>query len=986
MFKKWIAAFCLLFSGAVIIAGDVVIEKAVPMSNDGKTSLVVFYEGAPQLSFFALDTTEGVFSVDFPGATSEVDFSALAFPQVEKIVQEPLDVDAESGIRVRFFLNGSVNCSVYDGAQGEVTLFFKSELPETEAAVVTAHEEVESLPQSAQPVVTQLDGGDGLKRLAHVDAADYDDYGVLRLSVAGLKEYRTFYLKEPNRFVIDLKETLVRMNEPNIRVEGALLQQVRVRQFQREPQPITRCVLDLSGKVPVTIRETEGGLALVYGVDETRLAQAVAFLESNAADLKEAVAEATIVEEPAAEVVVADVADTVSEVSEASVAETATETPQHDTNDETVAVSTNEQVEPLSQASAAAVTEAADVQTEAHEALAVEPEPAAIESAARAISAEADTTDAVQMVTEPSVSAAREVDVPVQNLPVVAEVEAPAAGVSQPAAETAEAGSVGSSLPVFEEAMTAMDAFEKNKIVASAEKADDVMPSFTMVSDLDEEVTDALAGENASGKESLYKMMKGQRSTHYELGTIVVTNTAIESSKLLEMRPMLQDGEGDSKDFASLFEENDDPYETIDGGEVEYRGEEISIIDVKDADVVDLLRFIADQVGINLYVDSSVRDVRATYRFRNIPWDQALDIILTNANLDKQFQNGVLRVATTDKFRREEEARAELRLQRELAVDPVTVTFPLSYANAKEVVPIVEEYLSQRGIILMDERTNTLIIVDIPKKMTAIRTLIKKLDKMISQVTIEARVVESSRRFLRELGVQWGLNGNYSPELGTDTGLDFPNRVGVGGPRQGTVGQSGLAGGYAVNLPVVAENPAGIGLSLGNFLDNFKLDISLQMLESDGEGQIISAPKVTTQNNQTATIKNGQKIPIQTVQRGTVTTTFIDAVLELHVTPHITADETIILDVKVDKSQADFSRTVNGNPVITVREAETKLLVRNGGTAVIGGIFTLNEQSSGSGVPKLRNVPFLKRLFGYESEQFENDELLIFITPKIVKY
>jgi type IV pilus assembly protein PilQ len=240
------------------------------------------------------------------------------------------------------------------------------------------------------------------------------------------------------------------------------------------------------------------------------------------------------------------------------------------------------------------------------------------------------------------------------------------------------------------------------------------------------------------------------------------------------------------------------------------------------------------------------------------------------------------------------------------------------------------------------------------------------------------------------LGIQWGLTAQYAPEIGTETGVDFPHRVNVGGPVIGrprsTLG--GPEGGYAVNFPVVAENPSGFGLTLGNFLDNFKLDISMQLLESEGQGQIISSPKITTQNNRTAVITNGQRIPIQTIQRGTVTTRFIDAVLELQVTPHITADETIIMDLVVDKSEPDFTRAAGagGNPIINVSRAETQVLVKNGGTAVIGGIFSLTEQVSESGIPTLRKVPILRRLFGNTSKQYNNQELLIFVTPKIVKY
>jgi len=514
----------------------------------------------------------------------------------------------------------------------------------------------------------------------------------------------------------------------------------------------------------------------------------------------------------------------------------------------------------------------------------------------------------------------------------------------------------------------------------------DGMPKFEMAGEVDTEMQAFL---DKKPDKSFYGMMKDVRSTHREIGQVVVTNSAISNSKALtEMRSMQEDEEViPGEDFTALFKaEEDIGVETLTGENKDYKGFEISIIDVKDADVVDLLRFIADQVGINLYVDSSVPPLTATYRFRNIPWDQALEIILANANLDKEFRNGVLRVATMEKFRAEEVARALLRTQRELNVPRETVTFSLNYAKAEDVLPLVENYLSARGNILMDERTNMLIIQDIPSGMTTIRALIKKLDRMIAQVSIEARLVETTKRFLRELGIQWGLSAEYSPEQGTDSGLDFPNRLGVGGPDIGSRSPGGLQGGYAVNLPVVAENASGIGLTLGNFLDNFKLDVSLQMLESEGFGQIISSPKITTQNNKTALIKNGQKVPIQTIQRGTITVTYIDAVLELQVTPHITSDETVIMDVVVDKSEPDFTRTVDGNPVINIRRAETKVLVKNGGTAVIGGIFTLNEQNSEDGIPGLRKIPFIQRLFSHELTSYENQELLIFVTPRIVKY
>ncbi|QTD53016.1 type IV pilus secretin family protein [Sulfidibacter corallicola] len=930
------------------------------------------------MSFFALDATEGIFSIDFPGVYSKVDFSQLSFPQISEVIQEPLDVDANSGIRLRFVIRDQVKCSVFEGAEGEVTLFFESE--DHVAETLAATEEA-PVGESAVPVSFALDGVPGKKRLNGLTLAAQERTGVVRLAVDGLQNYRQFFLSNPDRFVLDLEETIADLQENTLTADSALIQRVRVSQFRISPKPITRCVLDLQRPAHIQVLQVDGGVAVAFADQKEALTTLVSTLEmgmgaARTAQVVDSPQEPEIevpaqVEEPiAAEDEMAsagvaaledhtDIAPVIEEPAD-EIEETRTEMVADTAMDDFSTDSAPESLPAPEQVTAPVV------EPVAAQVAVVEEKPAA--------TIEKTPTATIE-------------ESPAQTSNVATAAAAPAPIVEEPAAVPADNG-IAAELDGFgsEQARTELPQVREVAVSRNDQapaKVDLPKPQFEIASDMDMEMRDFVAEDQ---EDSFYGMMRNVRSNHRELDTIIVTNNAIESSKLREMRPM-QQAEGESEDFATLFSEDEDSdYETIDGGEQEYRGFEISIIDVKDADVVDLLRFIADQVGINLYVDSSVGTIKATYRFRNIPWDQALDIILTNANLAKEFKNGVLRVATTEKFRQEEIARAQLRTQRELSVPPETVTFPLSYAKAPEVVPIVEQYLSPRGTILMDERTNTLIIEDIPKRMVAIRALIKKLDKMISQVTIEARIVESSKRFLRELGVQWGLSATYSPELGTNTGLDFPNRVGVGGPLIGNTSPGGLQGGYAVNFPAVSENPSGIGLSLGNFLDNFKLDISLQMLETSGEGQIISAPKITTQNNKTATIKNGQRIPIQTIQRGTITIRYIEAVLELHVTPHITSDETIIMDVVVDKSEADFTRAVGGNPVINVRRAETRLLVKNGGTAVIGGIFTLNEQTSEEGIPTLRKVPFIRRLFGHELKQFENQELLIFITPRIVKY
>ena len=423
---------------------------------------------------------------------------------------------------------------------------------------------------------------------------------------------------------------------------------------------------------------------------------------------------------------------------------------------------------------------------------------------------------------------------------------------------------------------------------------------------------------------------------------------------------------------------------TIAGGQKKYVGEKIGLIDIKDIDIRDLLRYIADFAGLNLIVDSSVEGT-ATYRFKNIPWDQALDIILKDKGLGSELQNGVLRVATLDKFRKEAEERRKLKEEKELAVDTQTIAKSLSYAKAKEVEPILKSFLSKRGQIIVDERTNTVIITDIPKKIPPILEMIDLLDRANTQVLIEARIVETKKVFAKEIGIQWGFTGIYDSSLGTQTGMSFPNTIRVGGtvnPTDGSIGDIGS--GYAVNLPAI-NTTSSIGLMLGNVLGSFSLDMVLSAMENEGMGRILSRPHVVAQNNKTAVIESGARIPIQTIQNNTVTVKYINASLKLEVTPQITAEGTIIMDLNVKKEEPDWTHTVQGNPTIITRNANTQVLVKDGGTTVIGGIFQVNDQNSNDYVPGLRNIPLLSWLFRHKLESSENNELLIFITPKIVK-
>lgn len=1016
MKRKILGMLPALMAVGFLLGGDATINQVVTFTNDNKTSVVINYSGTDELRFFAVDAAEGVFTLDLPGTFSKFDFSTLAFPQVNKVMQVPLDPDSASGISVRFFLARQVTYKVFEADAGELVLFFETQ---PDAIDVADNQPVDTVPAdlSSESIATGeatavLEGRDGEQRLHRLAVVQNDNGGRMYLSVDGTSRHKTFFLSNPKRFVLDLHDTVLGLDSGDLILDGPLVAGVRVRQFQSHPTPICRMVLDLQGETNVNVQPTADGFVVVYAGTANQLDQMMVQSDTQKDQASEdgiviAATEKNTVENGVDAALTAfeseQPEDTLHQVSQddetftnndsvavtdALIDDTVTADVTEDQSEVTITTepSVDEQADVAATETSAvdsqdkiAFTEPAATNRDNHSAAVDSTDDNTYNSSNDEVSADSTASSSLETGQAESTSTS-------QTDPLVATESAPI--------QNKEGGNLDDDDTSYQFSEPT-DSYADDS--ATIENAVNSEPQYTQVrplpkskvsaaSDVDAEMDNFL---DEDGNQTFYDMMRDVPSGRKNTDPVVVTNRAIQDSKneLTESR-LMQDEATEAEDFAELFREDTATVERIDGEETEYRGFEIAIIDVKDANVVDLLRFIADQVGINLYVDSSVGDIKATYRFRNIPWDQALDIILTNANLDKEFRNGVLRVATTEKFRQEEQARAQLRLQRELSVPTETVTISLNYADAAEVVPIVQEYLTPRGKVLMDERTNTLIIEEIPKRMTSIRTLVRRLDTIIPQVTIEARMVETNKRFLRELGIQWGLGGEFSPELGTDTGLSFPNRVGVGGPVVGLpegVG-TGPRGGYAVNFPVTGDNASGIGLTLGNFLDNFKLDISLQMLETEGYGQIISSPKVTTQNNKTALIKNGQQVPIQTIQRGVVTIRYIDAVLELQVTPHITSDETIIMDIVVDKSEPDFTRTVGGNPVINIRRAETKVLVKNGGTAVIGGIFTLNETTNESGIPTLRKVPILKRLFGSELESMENQELLIFVTPQIVKY
>jgi type IV pilus assembly protein PilQ len=441
---------------------------------------------------------------------------------------------------------------------------------------------------------------------------------------------------------------------------------------------------------------------------------------------------------------------------------------------------------------------------------------------------------------------------------------------------------------------------------------------------------------------------------------------------------------------------------TVSGGQKVYTGHPISL-DFKDGDLQDIFRLFADISGLNVVVNPGVSG-KVTLKLTEVPWDQALDLILKTNGLGYTLEDNVIRIAKLTDLQREEQERRKLAEEQALAGDLLVQNFRLSYAKAQELEPTIKRVaLSPRGQIITDVRTNTMIVTDLAANLEKSRGLIADLDRATPQVEIEARIVVTSRTFLQQYGIQWGFLNQQTAAFGNTTSLAFPHSVILNGAPAGNgtgglpADQTGLAPaggigptgrGYAVNLPASAFNSA-IGISLGNILGNFSIDAALTALENSGRSRTLSTPKVTTQNNQPAEIKQGVQIPIQTVANNTVTVVFKDAVLTLKVTPQITEAGTVILTLEVENNSPDFSRTVGTGatavPPINTQSAKTIVLVRDGATAVIGGIYQSSEENARAQTPFLGNIPILGYLFRNRTLRTANQELMIFVTPRIIK-
>ena len=405
-------------------------------------------------------------------------------------------------------------------------------------------------------------------------------------------------------------------------------------------------------------------------------------------------------------------------------------------------------------------------------------------------------------------------------------------------------------------------------------------------------------------------------------------------------------------------------------------------LDFQGADLRAVLRTFAEISGLNIVIDPTIQGT-VDVALRDVPWDQALDIILRANRLGYTIDGTIVRIVPVTVLAQEQAERQKLAEAQALAGELQTMTRTLSYARAEQVQPLLTAtVLSRRGSITTDPRTNTLIITDLQERLTQASDLIGTLDRPEPQVEIEARIVQTTRDFAQRLGVQWGFTGRATPELGNTLPLGFPNSVGVEGRTGGVQGPESAPRG--VNLGVTAATSA-VGLALGAVNGALNLDVALSALESSGNGRLLSTPRVTTQNNIEAQITQGIQIPIQTVANNTVTVTFRDAALTLLVQPQITAANTVIMRITVENASPDFSRSVNGIPPIDTQRALTQVLVSDGETTVIGGIYVSRETATQGRTPGLYRIPLLGWLFQRNEMTDESRELLIFITPRIVR-
>jgi len=489
----------------------------------------------------------------------------------------------------------------------------------------------------------------------------------------------------------------------------------------------------------------------------------------------------------------------------------------------------------------------------------------------------------------------------------------------------------------------------------------------------------------ATPVQSIVTKSGGRGGVHMEIAVKGQVDTSAYQSGnqyVVEVAPKKKDAKADAK--------------VARGQEPAYNGSRVTF-NFQDIPVRSALQLLADISGLNLVASDTVGG-SVTLRLVNVPWDQALDVVLRAKSLDKRRNGNVMWIAPQEELAKYEQSIADARMKAEDNAELVTDYVPISYGKAKDIAKLLTQgsmqgtggsggssnasrgFLSSRGSVSFDDRTNTLLINDNPQKIRELRELIAVLDKPVQQVLIESRIVIATDNFTRELGAKFGVQGARTNPSG--------QVISTGGKSNG----DGTAGGINVNLP---SSTNGGSFALGILGANYALDLELSAAQTEGRGEVISSPRVITANQQEAVIRQGQEIGYVTYQNsstgaagsGTATVQFKDAVLELKVTPTITADSRVYLMINVKKDALAQFITVPGSgqvPQIDTREINTSVLVDNGQTVVLGGIYEITKQNSATKVPGLGDIPGLGVLFRNTSRQSDKAELLIFVTPRIL--
>lgn len=407
----------------------------------------------------------------------------------------------------------------------------------------------------------------------------------------------------------------------------------------------------------------------------------------------------------------------------------------------------------------------------------------------------------------------------------------------------------------------------------------------------------------------------------------------------------------------------------------DYTGRKITL-DFQSANIGNILRIIADVSGMNIISSENVQG-KVTMKLKDVPWDLALEIILKNNGLGMVQTGNIIRVATVEQLAKEKEAQA-VGIKTEVESEPLFLkVFQINYESAESLKANLDTIKSERGSININERTNTLIVQDIKNRLAEMERLIEILDRRTVQILIEARIVEVNHNSARELGIKWG--GNITRQ----TNLGFPSTIGLSGvAADGS--QTSNAGGV-VDLATSGAAAGALGLRFGSVNGTALLDMQLSALQNQGKGKILSMPKITTMNNKEALIESGREIPYQTTSSEGTKTEFKKATLSLKVTPHVSPDNFIRLEIEAKKDEADFANQLpNAPPPILTKHAKTEVLIKDGDTTVIGGLFKENKTESTASVPFFSEIPFVGWLFKSKSNSSDGEELLIFITPKIL--